>query len=91
MPVSTGVSYELATDQTAGLVPEGGPAKLFESTDIAECVRMEPALMRAKPRCGHVVTFSKSKKAGWLFFEMAGSSNLLNHQLHHRQQIIRAD
>lgn len=44
-------------------MPEGGRGKLFESIDMAECVRMELALMRAKPRCGHGMSFSKSTKA----------------------------
>jgi hypothetical protein len=63
MPVSTSVPYELSLNEIAGLVPEGGQGKLFESIDIAECARMEPALMRAKPRCGHGVALSISKKA----------------------------
>jgi hypothetical protein len=43
-------------------VPEGGRGKLFKSTDIAECGRIEPALMRAKPRCGHGVAFSMKRE-----------------------------
>ena len=34
---------------------------------------MEPALMRAKPRCGHVVTsFPKATRPALLFFEISG-------------------
>ena len=73
-------------------MPEGGRGKLFESIDIAECVRIEPALMRAKPRCGHGVAFSiKQEGQVAYFFETAGSSNLASQQFHHRQQISFAD
>jgi hypothetical protein len=50
-------------------VPERSRGKLFKSADIAELVRMEPALMRAKPRCGHGVALSISKKAKLPFVE----------------------
>ncbi len=69
-------------------MPDSSCGKLFESTDITGFVRMERALMRAKPRCGHGVAFAKvAKRPSWLFFEMAGSSNLPNRQLPHRQQV----
>ena len=89
MPVSTGVPYELSPNETAGLVPEGGRGKLFESIDIAECVGMEAALMRAKPRCGHGMSFSKEHEgqAANCFFEAAGSGNLASQQFHLPQQI----
>ena len=73
-------------------MPEGGRGKLFESIDIAECVRMEPALMRAKPRCGHGMSFSKKQEgqAANCFFEAAGSGNLASQQFHLPQQISLA-
>jgi len=86
MPVSTGVPYELSFTEIAGLVPEGGRGKLFESIEIAECVRIEPALMRAKPRCGHGAAFSmkQERQAANYFFEAAGSGNLASQQFHLR-------
>jgi hypothetical protein len=92
MPVPAGVPYELAFNETAGLAPEGGRGKLFESIDIAECVWMEPALMRAKPRCGHGVAFSKKHegKAANCLFEAAGSGNLASRQFQLPQQISLA-
>lgn len=66
--------YELSFTEIAGLVPEGGRGKLFESREIAECARMEAALMRAKPRCGHGTSFSKEREgqAANGLFEAAG-------------------
>ena len=43
-------------------MPEGGLRKSCESTDIADYVRIEPALMRAKRRFGHTATFSIKSK-----------------------------
>jgi len=73
-------------------VPEGGRGKLFESIDIAECVRMELALMRAKPRCGHGMSSSKEHEgqAANCPFEEAGSGNLASQQFHLPQQISLA-
>lgn len=77
MPVSTGVPYELSPNEIAGLVPEGSRGKLFESREIAECIWIKGAPMRAKPRCGHGMSFSKKQEgqAADCFFEAAGSCN----------------
>ena len=48
---------------------------------------MEPALMRAKPRCGHGTSFSKEREgqAADCLFEAAGSGNLASQQFHFLQ------
>jgi hypothetical protein len=65
-------------------VPEGGRGKLFESREIAECIWIKGAPMRAKPRCGHGMSFSKKQEgqAANYFFEAAGSDNLASQQFH---------
>jgi exosome complex RNA-binding protein Rrp42 (RNase PH superfamily) len=47
-------------------------------TEIAECIWTKGAPMRAKPRCGHGMSFSKKQEgqAANCFFEAAGSGNL---------------
>jgi hypothetical protein len=67
-------------------VPEGGPGKLFESIEIAERTRIKGAPMRAKPRCGHGMSFSKEheSQAANCLFEAAGSGNLASQQFHLR-------
>jgi hypothetical protein len=67
----------------------GGRGKLFESREIAECVRLETALMRAKPRCGHGASFSKEREgqAANCLFEAAGSGNLATF----RRKIARSE
>jgi hypothetical protein len=69
-------------------VPEAGPRKSFESIHIAKCVQMELALMRAKPRCGHRMAFSKKQEcqAANCFFEATASGNLASQQFHTPQQ-----
>jgi hypothetical protein len=73
-------------------VPEGGRGKLFESGEIAECIWIKGAPMRAKPRCGHGMSFSKEQEgqAANYFFEAAGSGNLASQQFHLPQQISLA-
>jgi hypothetical protein len=48
--------------------------------------------MRAKPRCGHGISFSKKQdgQADNCFFEAAGSGNLAIQQFHPPQQISLA-
>ena len=89
MPISKGVPYELSTNEIAGLVPEGGRGKLFESREIAEWVRMKPALMRAKPRCGHHMSISQ-KQEGQAADCFRGG-HLASQQSHHAQYISLAD
>jgi hypothetical protein len=88
MPVSTGVPFELSFNEIAGLVPEGGRDKLFESIEIAECIWIKGAPMRAKTRCGHGMSFSKKQEgqAANCFFEAAGSDNLASQQFYLPQQ-----
>jgi hypothetical protein len=65
-------------------VPEAGRRKSFESIDIAKCVRVESALMRAKPRCGHRLPFPKERygQAPNYSFEAVGSDNSASQQLY---------
>jgi hypothetical protein len=53
---------------------------------------MEPALMRAKPRCGHGAVFSikQEGEAANCLFEAADSGNLAIQQFHFQQQISLA-
>jgi hypothetical protein len=92
MPVSTGVPYELSPNGKAGLVPEGGRGKLFESREIAECIWIKGALMRAKPRCGHGMSFPKEHegKAANCLFEAADNGSLASQQFQLPQQISLA-
>jgi hypothetical protein len=57
-------------------------------TEIAECIWIKGAPMRAKPRCGHGMSFSKKQEghAANCFFEAAGSDNLASQQFHLPQQ-----
>jgi len=73
-------------------VPEGGRGKLFKSREIAECIWIKGAPMRAKPRCGHGMSFSKKQEgqAANCFFETAGSGNLASQQFHLPQQTTLA-
>jgi hypothetical protein len=64
--------YELSPNETAGLVPEGGRCKLFESNRDCRMHLDKGAPMRAKPRCGHGMSFSKSKKAKLVTFFRGG-------------------
>jgi hypothetical protein len=61
-------------------------------TEIAECIWTKGAPMRAKPRCGHGMSFSKKQEgqATNCFFEAAGSGNLAIQQFHLPQQISLA-
>ena len=70
-------------------MPEGGRGKLFESIEIAECIWIKSAPMRAKPRCGHGMSFSKKQEgqAANCFFEAAGSGNLTSQLFQLPQQI----
>ena len=73
-------------------MPEGGRGKLFESIEIAERIWIEGAPMRAKPRCGHGMSFSKEREGQTAncLFEAAGSDNLASQQFHPPQQISLA-
>src|SRR5580704_10270077 len=92
MPVSTSAPNERSLHQTAGLVPEAGRGKLVESREIAECMWIKGAPMRARPRCGHSMSFSKKQEgqAANCFFETAGSGNLASQQFHLPQQTTLA-
>jgi hypothetical protein len=70
-------------------VPEGGRGKLFESIEIAECIWINGAPMRAKPRCGHGTSLSKEREGQAVncLFEAAGSGNLARQQFHLPLQI----
>jgi len=61
-------------------------------TEIAECIWIKGAPMRAKPRCGHGMFFSKEQEgqAANYFFEAAGSGNLASQQFYLPQQISLA-
>jgi hypothetical protein len=58
-------------------------------TEIAERIWIRGAPMRAKPRCGHGMSFSKKQEgqAANCFFEAAGSGNLASQQFDLPQQI----
>ena len=73
-------------------MPEGGRGKLFESREIAECIWIKGAPMRAKPRCGHGMSFSNEHegKAANCLFEPADSGNLASQQIHLPQPISLA-
>jgi hypothetical protein len=57
-------------------------------TEIVECIWIKGAPMRAKPRCGHGMSFSKKQEgqAANCFFEAAGSDNLASQQFYLPQQ-----
>jgi hypothetical protein len=73
-------------------VPEGGRGKLFESIEIAERIWIKGAPMRAKPRCGHGMSFSKEHEgqAANCLIEATSSGNLASQQFHLPQQISLA-
>jgi len=57
-------------------------------TEIAECIWIKGAPMRAEPRSGQGMSFAKKQEgqAANCFFEAAGSGNLASQQFHLPQQ-----